>query len=417
MNLDRAVAICLAAGVVAALPSAAGATSQWTRKYGVGCTTCHTNAFPRLNYYGEQFQRNGYQDLGTEDGDEAGKQAIGARLSADEIGNFFGVRLNIVPVRVVTNDLETGPGDFDTRVDFGSPNWLQLFTAGSIFKNVSIFIETEIPFDGNVHTSWFRLGVHNLFGTPALNIWTGVLDPLELHAASGRLPMIPPVRQEVFYVRSSNGAGDGSLNLRGGRPAISAYGSAGPLVYHVGVDNGPALQDTNTAKNVWGTLRGELPEGVLEGSSISVWGNWGRDSLIARDATGAFTDEAENDFWRVSPAANLRWQDLDVIAAWVYGRDDNWTLAFDGAQRNVFHGLLLQAGYAVREQYHVAAQLDRIWSDDTPALELQKLALAFSYLPREHWRAMVIPRLDLLGVSSAHPRRNHEALLAIRTMF
>ncbi len=407
----------LAAGALALLPRVAEATSQWSRKCQVACTTCHTAAFPRLNHYGEKFMRNGYQDLGTRDGDTAGKQAIGDRLFIDEIGNLLGIRLNVVPVRVVTNDLETDPGTFGTRVDFGNANWLQIFTAGSIFKNVSIFIETELPFDGKVHNSWFRVGLHNLFGTRALNLWAGVMDPLELHAASGRLPMIPPVRQDVFFVESSNGAGDESLDLRGGRPAIAVFGSAGPLVYEVGVDNGPSLQDSNTAKNVWGTLRGELPSGVLEGSSVSFWGNWGRDSKIIRDDAGTFTAQATNDFWRISPAPNLRWRELDVIVAWVYGQDDNWTLDLAARQKNVFHGLMLQAGYTVREQFHVAAQLDRIWSDDTPALEVQKIAAALSYLPRENWRLMLMPRFDVLPISPAHPRRKHEALLAIRTMF
>lgn len=411
----------LVASVVAVLvPSIAEATSQWSRKYGVGCTTCHTVAFPRLNYYGERFMRNGYQDLGTEDGDVTGKQAVGDRLFLDELGNFVGVRVNLVPVRIVTNDLETRAGRFRTRVDIGNANWLQLFTAGSVFQNVSIFIETEIPFDGKVHTSWFRLGVHNLFGSKALHVWTGTMDPLELHAASGRLPMIPPVRQDIFFVKSSNGAGDESLDLRGGRPAIAIYGSADGFVYELGLDNGPSLQDTNTAKNVWGTLRAEIPSGALEGSAISIWGNWGRDSKLTRDASGALaidSRQAKNDFWRVSPAANLRWLDLDVIAAWVYGHDANWTLVLDAADQNTFHGLLLQAGYPVGEAVHVAAQLDRIWSDDSPALEVQKLALALSYLPRENWRAMVVPRLDALDVSPAHPRRKHEVLLVIRTMF
>jgi hypothetical protein len=144
------------------VPATAGATSQWSRKYNVPCTTCHTTAFPRLNYYGERFQRNGYQDVGTDDGDTTGKQKIGDRLFIDEIGNLFGVRINVVPLRIVTKDLETGPGEPRTRVDVGGANWLQLFTAGSIARNISIFIETEIAFDGSVHNSWFRLGAHNL---------------------------------------------------------------------------------------------------------------------------------------------------------------------------------------------------------------------------------------------------------------
>ena len=47
------------------------ATAQWSRKYKTPCTTCHT-VFPRLNWYGEQFKWNGYQDPDQDeaDGDE-----------------------------------------------------------------------------------------------------------------------------------------------------------------------------------------------------------------------------------------------------------------------------------------------------------------------------------------------------------
>lgn len=406
------------------LPAMANAVSQWSRKYGVSCTTCHTAAFPRLNYTGEQFQRNGYQDVGTQDGDDTGKQKIGDKLFIDELGNLLGVRLNVTALRVATNSLQEAPGSgpesYATSVDIGNPNWLQLFTAGSVFKNVSIFIETEIPFDGKVHNSWFRFGFHNLFGSEAINAWVGNLDPLELHAASGRLPMLPPVRQEVFLVKSSNGKGDESVDLRNARPGIAVFGSAGRLVYEIGIDNGPNQKDSNEAKNVWGTLRAYVAtEGPFEGSSVSLWGNWGRDSKISKDLSGNFVSQADNDFWRVSPAANLRWNDLDVLAAWVYGEDDNWLLAAQGSPstRNIFRGLMFQAGHPLGKDYHVALQYDRIWSSDTPALEVDKIALAFSWQLRENWRVMLVPRVDILSESATHPRQSHELQLVIRTMF
>jgi hypothetical protein len=404
--------------VLLRLPAIAHATSQWSRKYGVACTTCHTPAFPRLNYYGERFMRNGYQDLGTQDGDTAGKQKIGDRLFIDELGNFFGVRLNVVPLRVTTNALEDEPGEFTTRFQIGNADWLQFFTAGSVFENVSVFIETEVNAEGEIHNSWFRFGFHNLLGTKALNAWIGVLDPLELHAASGRLPMLPPARHETFFVRSSAGAGDDSVDLRGGRPAVAVFGSAGPFVYEVGVDNGSALQDPNTRKNLWATLRLETTGGAIEGSSISVWGYLGHDTKNVEDAMGNFTRQVENDFWRVSAAANLRGlHDLDVIVAWVFGRDDDVTLDPVAPADAELHGAFAQVGHPIGTCFYAVAQYDGIWSDDLPEQEVQKLAVSVSYLPRENWRLILMPRLDLLEESAAHPRRQHEVTLVIRSMF
>ena len=40
------------------------ATSQWARKFGMSCSSCHT-IFPRLNSFGEEFLKNGYQLVST----------------------------------------------------------------------------------------------------------------------------------------------------------------------------------------------------------------------------------------------------------------------------------------------------------------------------------------------------------------
>jgi len=62
----------------------AWATSAFARKYGLACNTCHTVAFPRLNYYGEKFMRNGFQIPGGQDGSTKGKAAIADDLTLDE---------------------------------------------------------------------------------------------------------------------------------------------------------------------------------------------------------------------------------------------------------------------------------------------------------------------------------------------
>lgn len=398
--------------------TSADATSQWSRKYGVACTTCHTAAFPRLNYYGERFMRNGYQDIGSQDGDTAGKQGIGDRLFIEELGNLLGVRLNVVPLRVTTNALEQEPGTFSDRAQIGNADWLQLFTAGSVFKNVSIFVETEFTSSGDLHNSWFRFGFHNLAGGRSyLNAWVGIMDPLELHVASGRLPMIPPARQQAFLVRSSGGTGDDSIDIRTGRPAFALFGEVGPLVYEIGVDNGRTLEDPNDYKNGWATLRLERRAGWLEGSAVSVFGYGGTDTKKLRDVTDTFIGTVRNRFWRVSPGMNLRWGGLDLIGAYVFGTDDNWGLASSGGEDEAqHHAVFAQVGHPLGKWLHLAAQWDGVWSDDAPALRLQRVAAAISFQPRENWRVIVMPRADVLSKSITHPRRQHELAIMIRTM-
>lgn len=418
-RVAAAAFLALAFGILL-VPERAHAVSQWSRKYGVACSHCHTAAFPRVNYFGEQFMWNGYQDIGTQDGDTQGKQPIGERLFIDDVANLFGFRINVIPLRVQTEGLERTPGDFRTSVRVGNADWLQVFTAGSIFKNASIFIETEFNSAGEIHNAWFRAGVHNLFGTSLLNVWAGLLNPLDLHSTQGRLPMIPPIRQEAFYVLSSGGTGDESVSLRGGRPGIHVYGYRGPFLYSVGIDNGPNLQDTNLDKNYWVTLRGNLPFGPLAGSNVTVWGYRGVDSRNILDTADVYQGRAKNTFWRLVPGVNLRWRSLDVLGAWTYGYDENWTLGLSGEkQSNTFHGLFGQVGYTLLGgRVHAAAQYDQIWSEQSKrSVELAKVAVALSYLPRENWRLMLVPRIDVLPESSDHPRRSHDIYIALRSMF
>lgn len=413
------------AAAIAALsaPSIAEATSSFSRKYQVGCNACHVaGAFPRLSYAGEKFMRNGYQDVGSEDGDEAGKTKIGDSLGLEDLGSFLGVRLNVVPVAYQTNAFQSRPGEYEDRVTVGNADWLQLFTSGAIARNVSVFIETEFTTDGDFHNSWFRLGFHNLLGKAGsgglASLWVGQLNPLEFHAANGRLPMIPPARSEVFFVPSSGGKGNDSVTLRGARPGVAVFGTAGPLLYEIGIDSGGGKTDPNTDKNGWITLRGELPSGPLEGSSVSGWYYSGTDSLAVLDTSGALVTTQKNRFTRASVAANVRVAGVDATIAWVRGDDDNWTLAPPGAEDDTtFDGWFVQAGYPVTDRWHVAAQYDRIDSKDLPGLELEKLSGTVSFALREHFRVMVVPRVDLLPETDTHPKAQHEVVAMIRTMF
>ena len=113
-----AAALFLAILVVS---SPAYATLQWSRKYKVGCSVCHT-AFPRLNYFGERFLRNGFQWPDLEpDGDIEGKTEVSPDIFIDQLGHMLGFRLNLDAVRVRANKAVVG-GELKTQVNFGSPN-------------------------------------------------------------------------------------------------------------------------------------------------------------------------------------------------------------------------------------------------------------------------------------------------------
>ena len=391
------------------------AVAQWARKYNLSCTTCHT-AFPRLNHFGEQFMQNGYQMPDTEDGDEEGKEKIGDRLTIDELQNYLGVRLNLDAVNIQTKAQDRGgKSNAEAKLDIGNPNWLQIFTAGSVFKNVSVFIETEIEED-EVQFSWFRLGFHNLFGLGSLaNIRIGNTSMMDWHVLSGRLRMISNISNQATRYLSSDDEGEDSVNMSSATPGISFYGYTHGVTYEAGVANGKRNQsDPNRFKNYFGTLTYQMEDGDLEGSGISFWGMFGTDTKDYSD------DNISNGFWRFSPGLNFRYnENLDILVAYFWGRDDNYFLVDNSINEpNDMIGLATQIGYNVTPEIFTALQYDFV-EDEADSQNFNKISPSVSYFIRENMRLSLTARLDVLDEETTDPRhlRQDEYILNFRAMF
>lgn len=390
------------------------AVAQWSRKYGVACSTCHT-AFPRVNYFGEKFVLNGFQMPGTEDGDDVAKHIIGDNLNLNELTDMFGIRVSVTPLQIQTNG-RSKDGNKETRFDIGAPDWIQLFTAGTIFKDTSIFIETEVEND-SIAFNWFELGYHNILGSSLLNVKVGKMSMLEFHGMSGRLRAIPNIKNAILAdVKSSNGTGDDSVAIASPVPAIAWYGWTGPFVAELGVSNGSKLKDPNGDKNFWGTAKYYVAqEGDFAGTSVSVWGMLGKDSRQLLDAiTEKPTKTAENDFWRFSPAVNIRYlEKWDLQFAYVFGHDDDFDLKTTGAKDTDYQGIAGILGYTINEHWYCALQSDWIDSTDAPGIEYLKISPSLWYFPRDNMRIGLTGRIDLQSDSD----KKHEVLMNVRSMF
>ena len=417
----RRFVACMVVIFMACVAHKAEAVSQWSRKYDVDCTMCHS-AFPRLNAFGEEFMQNGFQMPGTEDGSEDGKMNIEERLALSQLVDIFGIRLNITPVEWKSNSRKAADGTLEDKLDFGNPNWLQLFTAGTIFKNVSIFIETEIK-EEEIHTSWFTLGFHNLAGKGGLaNIRMGRLSALEWHVMSGRLRQIPPVKSQVISgYKSSNGQGDDSVAIAAAYPALEYYGYTDKLVWALGVQNGAHSVDPNGDKNYFATVKVFLTkEGDFAGSAVSVASLFGTDTgvpLVANPAdptaTVPGTVEAANEFWRVSPGINIRYKELtDLQLAYFSGSDDNWNLTTANPTTVDFTAITTGLSHWLNESYWVALQYDWIDSDWNPS-DYEKITIAFYVFPMSNMRIGLIGRKDLDDVAEDVD----ELYVNLRTMF
>jgi hypothetical protein len=419
--MKSALGIVIAAALLA-WPWQAGAVSQWSRKYNEPCSTCHT-IFPRVNYYGERYLRNGYQKPDAEegDGDKVGKKPLGDKLVIGKVEDWLGARLNVTPIAAKTNAI-TVNGEKRTQTTLGNPNWLQLFVSGTIYKDVSIFIENE--FTGSAFKfNWYYLGFHNLAGDLA-NVQIGNISPLLFASYQNRLPVFPMVRNEAMRIKGSALAGTGAgasadaLDTSSARPGIQYYGEAAPLVWWAGISPGSKGSDVNQFLNYWVGTRFEIVEdweSAFEGSSVSLFYQGGTDT------TATANPQLTNDYVRISPSLNVRMGKLDVQAGYVYGRDDNITLTAVPT-RGRFDGWTALVAYVGDSSWVPGIQWD-VTDIEEPApvtdkyVEMNRVTPNLTYMLRENLRVTAYFAVDMLKDSPTHPDEQHEFILNIRTMF
>ncbi|MBI4209072.1 MAG: hypothetical protein HY538_05125 [Deltaproteobacteria bacterium] len=406
----------IAMGLFIFWPREASAVSQFSRKYGEPCSTCH-NIFPRLNYYGERFLRNGYQspDDPEGDGDTVGMKALGGegRLTLGKVENWLGARLNVTPLRIQTNSLDIESNDSkETKLTIGNPDWLQFFVAGSIFKNVSIFIENEFSKDA-FKFNWFYLGFHNLVGD-YVNFQVGNVSPVLFASFPNRLPLFPALKNEALRLKASNGTGEDSVDVTSARPGITYYGEKGPVVWYAGISPGSSGAEKNNFLNYWTGARLEVTEAMesaFEGSSVTLHYAWGTDTK------NTDTAQKRNDYWRLFPSLNVRYgENVDIQGGYVYGKDDNVTLAATPVEGK-FYGWTLLGAY-VKYPWVPGIAWDRtVPIDNFNGAELHKITPSLTYQIRENMRLTFYAGFDVLGEKTGHTEPAHDFLLNFRTMF
>ncbi len=389
------------------------AVSQWSRKYKTACSTCHT-AIPRLNYYGERFMRNGFQDPDADalDGGTLNKEQYNG-VDVGRVEDLFGFRVSAIPFKLTTNGL-TENGSTKTAIDLGTVQWIQLFTAGTVTKNVSFFNELELDRDGKVKYGWFYIGAHNVMDSHGLvNFQIGKLSPVEWTSYSGRLSIFPELKGFADKIKSStNGSatniGEDSADTSSAQYGIAYYGYRGPLVWSLGGGNSANPVDVNQEKNFWSSVRLEMPQGnsAIEGSSVSLFYYNGTDTFSTATA------QVTNDYWRIQPSANLRYQNFDVIGSFQYAKEDNFTLATPAGEES-YWGITGVASYMPLTWLMTGVEYDTVQQDTGANLENDRVAFHVSLLPRENIRLIFTADTDLFKSGT----KKHEFYSVIRMMF
>jgi len=397
----------------------ASATSQWSRKYNTSCQTCHTS-FPRLNYYGERFMKNGMQDPDQEvsDGGVYRKFTKG-RMDLGALGDVFGVRINFQPFYFRNKNIPVNQSK-KHRFDIGKFNWIQLFSAGSITKDVSFFNELEINDAGTVKHGWFILGFHNLWDSKLVNLQIGKISPVEWTSFSNRLRIFPEVTGIVDKITASyaGSSQDDNVNISSSQAGINYYGYKGPVIWTLGIGNGKNASDKNQFKNFWGSLRFEIPkEGSnWQGSSVSFFAYSGTDT---RNSASTSLAQIKNRFTRIQPSFNVRYKEWDIIGSVHYADENNWTLNAGTAQPENYWGGTALVSKMIQDKYQVGLQYDHVEQDHktetvTTNIEHQRLVAHTSYLMRENLN------LILTGMWKGKGDQNNtdnSLFVTIRSMF
>jgi hypothetical protein len=118
------------------------AIPAFARKYGLPCSACH-EAWPKLNNFGQVFRDNGYQ-LGTDRDAPIYQDPSYWPITIRVIPQWHRESNNNVAVDSVPGDANSG--QVDTKViksgfDFSA---VDIWTAGTLHKNISFAVETFI---------------------------------------------------------------------------------------------------------------------------------------------------------------------------------------------------------------------------------------------------------------------------------
>jgi hypothetical protein len=150
------------------------AIPAFARKYGLPCSACH-QAWPMLNNFGQTFKDNGYQ-LGNDRDAPIYQQPAYWPIMFRTTPNWHRESNDRVAVDKVSGQASSGlvettmsPSGFDL-------SGLDIITAGTLYKNISFFVQPFIGAAGgtSIPQTWVRLD--NLFGSQWLNVKMGKFE-------------------------------------------------------------------------------------------------------------------------------------------------------------------------------------------------------------------------------------------------
>jgi hypothetical protein len=143
----------------------------FARKYNLRCSDCH-EAWPKLNNFGQTFKDNGYQLM------------TGRDSPIFQQGSYFPIAFRTTVFwhressnRVAVDNVPGNPAAGQTESQINRSgfniNGLDIWAAGTLAKNISFGLQTDIDNQGTAHLLSYFARLDNLLNSPWLNLKVG----------------------------------------------------------------------------------------------------------------------------------------------------------------------------------------------------------------------------------------------------
>src|SRR6266568_5972936 len=173
MNSSRGWRWCGCVAVIAALATTLPAYGipAFARKYNLRCSDCH-EAWPKLNNFGQTFKDNGYQLMTGRDA-PIFQQASYFPIAFRSTALWHRESNNRVPVDIVPGNPAAGQSESRVTTSGFNIAGLDIWTAGTLSKNISFGLQTDIDNNGKAHLLSYFARLDNLLDSSWLNLKVG----------------------------------------------------------------------------------------------------------------------------------------------------------------------------------------------------------------------------------------------------
>lgn len=353
------------------------AVPPFSRKFETSCSTCHVSV-PKLTAFGESFRLNGYQipegdekyikekpvSIGAEPWKEVWPDAIwpGAIPGSFPLGAW------------ILSDVKVPLEGTDKEVEFEYPHEVELFMVGIMGEDVPFFVEVEWEEREVEAEAW--MGFYNLFKSErGLNLRVGSFEINPLPMAFDHLRL---GKEHYLY---NNWRVPGSANrfrLRGGKPGLELNGIvASRFFYSAGIVSPEGgIDGYGTFRFKWGgtpfNRSAPTEEATEKAIGVVPTGFW-VDNAIELAAFAYFGKAdvgADDTFNRFGLGARWTYQNLDLSAAYVFGKNNDPFATARGVDSKGWH---VEASYYIYPWLIAEARYEALKLDEVNGAEIELL--------------------------------------------